>query len=205
MGRPRVHRARAGSLARACVSRLSRVLREPAAGVLVAVDADVAARLEDDLEITAIDWLLGPPAVDDAPLLRTSATVSRSTALGAPSKPGSTSAGRGAFSRPTTRSARGTQWLEPGEPLVAPGAPSFFATRAHLASGLRGNEPASAADRSAGVTVRPAARPHQARFRRTKLVTRPAALPVRLRDARPRSVAWRNPGSPTSPLLRAVP
>ena len=45
------------------------LLREPAAAVTVAVDAHVLARLEHDLEVAAIDRLVGPPAVDDAPLL----------------------------------------------------------------------------------------------------------------------------------------
>jgi hypothetical protein len=38
--------------------------------VLVVVeDDDVLAALEHDVEVAAVDRLLGPPAVDDAPLL----------------------------------------------------------------------------------------------------------------------------------------
>jgi hypothetical protein len=36
---------------------------------VVVEDDDVLAALEHDIEITAVDRLLGPPAVDDAPLL----------------------------------------------------------------------------------------------------------------------------------------
>ena len=50
-------------------SPLYAVLREPAACLPVAVDAGVLARLEHDLEVAAVDRLLRPPAVDDAPLL----------------------------------------------------------------------------------------------------------------------------------------
>ena len=35
----------------------------------VAIDADVPAALEDDLEVVPVDGLVRPPAVDDAPLL----------------------------------------------------------------------------------------------------------------------------------------
>jgi hypothetical protein len=45
------------------------VLREPALRLGVAVDADVSAALEDDLEVVPVDGLLRPPAVDDSPLL----------------------------------------------------------------------------------------------------------------------------------------
>src|SRR5262245_8922223 len=47
----------------------SRLLGEPARLLEVAVDTDVLAALEDDLEVAAVDRLLRPPAVDDAPLL----------------------------------------------------------------------------------------------------------------------------------------
>src|SRR5690348_11400680 len=44
-------------------------LREPAAPLLVSEDDGVLAAFEDDLEVAAVDRLLRPPAVDDAPLL----------------------------------------------------------------------------------------------------------------------------------------
>jgi len=44
-------------------------LREPTALLTVAVDARVLAQLEHDLVVAAIERLLRPPAVDDAPLL----------------------------------------------------------------------------------------------------------------------------------------
>ena len=44
-------------------------LGEPRPGLLVAVDARVLARLEHDVEVAAVDRLLRPPAVDDAPFL----------------------------------------------------------------------------------------------------------------------------------------
>lgn len=44
-------------------------LREPAPPLSVTVDAYVAARFEHDLEIPAIDRVVGPPAVDDTPFL----------------------------------------------------------------------------------------------------------------------------------------
>ena len=44
-------------------------LREPAATLPVAVDAHVLPRLEHDLVVAAVERLLRPPAVDDAPLL----------------------------------------------------------------------------------------------------------------------------------------
>jgi hypothetical protein len=36
---------------------------------VVVKDDDVLAALEHDVEVAAVDRLLGPPAVDDAPLL----------------------------------------------------------------------------------------------------------------------------------------
>jgi hypothetical protein len=44
-------------------------LAEPAAGVFVPEDNRVLAALEDDVEIAPLHRLLGPPAIDDAPLL----------------------------------------------------------------------------------------------------------------------------------------
>jgi hypothetical protein len=44
-------------------------LREPRAALSVAVDDDVLARLEHEVEVAAVDGLVGPPAVDDPPLL----------------------------------------------------------------------------------------------------------------------------------------
>src|SRR5438128_2545213 len=48
---------------------LSCSLGEPAAALFVAEDDRVLARLEHDLEVAARKRLLGPPAVDDTPLL----------------------------------------------------------------------------------------------------------------------------------------
>ena len=45
------------------------VLGEPATSLPVAVDADVPAALENDLEVQPVDRLLRPPAVDDPPFL----------------------------------------------------------------------------------------------------------------------------------------
>jgi hypothetical protein len=44
-------------------------LAEPAAGVLVPEDDRVLSALEDHVEIAPLHRLLGPPAIDDAPLL----------------------------------------------------------------------------------------------------------------------------------------
>src|SRR5581483_11840997 len=49
--------------------RDSRALREPRSVLLVAVDDRVLAALQHDFEVAAVDRLVGPPAVDDAPLL----------------------------------------------------------------------------------------------------------------------------------------
>src|SRR5262249_32609564 len=46
----------------------SGILREPTLRLAVAIDADVPAALEDDLEVASIDRLIRPPAIDDAPL-----------------------------------------------------------------------------------------------------------------------------------------
>ena len=51
------------------VPALSSALAEPSAPLLVAEDDDVLARLEHELEVAPLDGLLGPPAVDHAPLL----------------------------------------------------------------------------------------------------------------------------------------
>src|SRR5262245_26365484 len=44
-------------------------LGEPDAAVAVSVDDGVLAALEDDVEVAAVDGLVRPPAVDDAPFL----------------------------------------------------------------------------------------------------------------------------------------
>jgi hypothetical protein len=44
-------------------------LGEPTAALFVAVDDRVLTRLEHDLEVPPRNGLLGPPAVDDTPLL----------------------------------------------------------------------------------------------------------------------------------------
>src|SRR4029078_10118847 len=46
-----------------------RTLGAPGARVVVVVDDGVLSRLEDEVEVPAMDGLVGPPAVDDAPLL----------------------------------------------------------------------------------------------------------------------------------------
>ena len=48
---------------------LRAALAEPAAVLVVVEDDHVLAALEDDVEVPAIDRLLGPPAVEHAPLL----------------------------------------------------------------------------------------------------------------------------------------
>ena len=45
------------------------VLCEPTLRLGIAVDTDVPAAFEDDLEVVPIDRLVRPPAIDDAPLL----------------------------------------------------------------------------------------------------------------------------------------
>src|SRR5829696_8975280 len=57
---------RSGSRSR---TTLSGPLAEPAARLLVAEDARVPARLQHEVEVAAVERVLGPPAVDDAPLL----------------------------------------------------------------------------------------------------------------------------------------
>ena len=59
----------ATSLAFAVGACLSPALAEPSAPLLVAEHDDVLARLEHELEVAPLDGLLGPPAVDHAPLL----------------------------------------------------------------------------------------------------------------------------------------
>src|SRR5262245_48763368 len=49
--------------------RSDSALTEPAAGILVAVDDRPLAAVEHDVEVAPVHGLLGPPAVDDAPLL----------------------------------------------------------------------------------------------------------------------------------------
>ena len=44
-------------------------LTEPALGLSVQAHDRVLAAREDDVEITPVDRLLSPPAIDDAPLL----------------------------------------------------------------------------------------------------------------------------------------
>src|ERR687898_1386775 len=69
--------SRSGSSCRSRTQRIGSRLRstpsgplaEPGAGLLVAEDARVPARLEHEIEVAAIERVLGPPAVDDAPLL----------------------------------------------------------------------------------------------------------------------------------------
>src|SRR4051812_5074707 len=48
---------------------ISGALREPRRALLVAEDDRLLARLQHDVEVAARHGLVGPPAVDDAPLL----------------------------------------------------------------------------------------------------------------------------------------
>jgi hypothetical protein len=47
----------------------SSALAEPTSGLLVPIDDRVVAALENDVEIAPVYRILGPPAIDDAPLL----------------------------------------------------------------------------------------------------------------------------------------
>ena len=51
------------------MTHTSSTLREPRAALAVAVDDDVLAGLEHEVEVAAVDRLVRPPAVDDPPLL----------------------------------------------------------------------------------------------------------------------------------------
>ena len=101
---PEAHAAEWETLRR---STRSGPLAEPAAGFLVPEDARVLARLEHEVEVAAVERVLRPPAVDDAPLLahdrdRLAVDPHRQSPTGL----ASTSAGRGALSRAIRPAAR---------------------------------------------------------------------------------------------------